>query len=394
MDSIAFDMLFKICYYLNYKDLINLSVTNSYYKDKICDNNEFWYRRFIKDFRLNNNNFINILNDIILTKNFKDFDNIKCIWKYIYSKYNFYYIILDKLNVTKTNNIMYSDYLYIDDGNTLYLHDNHNNFYTKESNDDHPSLHFNSNTIDTDNYFNNYLPYDFTGINLLGNIQFLTRLKYDYDEIMKYNINSLLTLTSYINYFIIDNDYNLWVSGPFLGTNFKYISKTNIKTKYITIDKELKILYYIDLNDEIYYIEKFHTNNNIQKLILNEHDKEVIKFKHIYLFDDGIALILLNNDIYIKGNNHRNHFDIDNSTEYLSNFIKFPHFKGIDIAIYHGGNEDYPEFNYSNVAIIDIDHNIWLSHSRNNYKFTMIPNIKATKLSISDDTIYCMGLKY
>lgn len=129
-------------------------------------------------------------------------------------------------------------------------------------------------------------------------------------------------------------------------------------------------IYYIDINDDLYYF----SNNTLQSNIFLNTDNLFIKLtnekiKSVYLNDNAtlVFIITMNNDIYLKGHNKEKIMINQSIQEIFTDFTLIPNIKGKYID------------SYLNVktTIVDINDNIWINTGS---KYDILPNIKASKV--------------
>lgn len=365
LPSINNDNFYEIILGLKRQDLINLCLTNKALNEKLCNNEDFWRTKFIKEY-----------GNIQFNSNYS--------WKQLYwnynSNYNKLYIFNDyDYTPSKYLNIQFKDISYNFARNAVYLIDTEDNVYSRK---DDPGIDFKLTNIkaslinfDYENY--NPILYYISSENLSYNIYNIKKSK---EENKIFN-GPILNAVEFFGYHMItDRNSNLWTNAKFpnfLGDQGDFIN-TNIKVKYMIGDEFM--FYYIDINDEIYYINNFQqslipsTKGKIMKLIDG-------KYKAVYHIDkDTIALISLNNDIYVRGNNNDNRFVFGD--ENLLEFTLIPDIKGK--YIYNAEDK---------IFIIDINDNILVSSYRTNNKFIMLENFKGSKVYATNNYIYILGIK-
>lgn len=202
-------------------------------------------------------------------------------------------------------------------------------------------------------------------MHFINNLYELYYLNSKNGQIEKIADNVKYTIYLYKNNFYVDTNNYLHVTGYFLNDDYNTNKNTNIKVKYITGKDTL--FCYIDYNDEIFYFvnkynEDYHNNYNDIAPFSNGEIRKLLdgKYKSIYIFDNYIAVISLQDDVYVIANDYSNKFG------FIDSYNKpqlIPNIKCSKINIYI----DEISNDNDKIVLLDLDNNLWILNYQNDF---------------------------
>lgn len=382
------DNLFNTTQYLSDQELFNLCITNKELYNKLCGNQEFWHRRFVLEYGPN---------------------NYQGDWKELYLNFNRIYSLnltnytVQKVSNVQVKNIFLNEWRFQRDIQIFYINRENkieiidiipevSGGYATEliSLKDIGIKYFTDKVKYLDlKSRNNYLTYInmdnlFCGSSVTTHCKNIPTKGFIYVDHID---NDLYTL------YLVDTNNYLWIEGylPNVDSDdvedadtydyegdfnvdeylYEKITNTGIQVLSIAYDYDENIFYFIDINNELYFDDGTNGKLKYNKLLEG-------KFKSIQVYYGMIVLIDINDNICIK-----NYFD---GVNVIDELIYINNIKGKRMYFYD-----------STAFILDINDNVLISKHYSLNNFRVVPNIKASKIIIPNETsninhIFFLGL--